>query len=171
MRHLALLGVVAIALLQQGAAVPTGFAPKNLHARTQHYHAPTTAAAAADLVLDLPGAPADVSFKQYAGKHRKTDHRPCPADILVPPVHKIPRHALPLVAAACTIKGSHSLQLQLDFSCVSAASFILVFLPHHPALYIHCSWCGVQVMLTLAAERKFSTGLSSRSVTPQKSMR
>jgi hypothetical protein len=52
------------------SAVPASLAPrKEQHKGGKQSRPAVTAAAAADLITDLPGAPDSVNFKQYAGKH------------------------------------------------------------------------------------------------------
>ena len=58
-----LLGVLAVAY-----AVPTTLQPKDGHHKHAKHVPAETAAAAADLITNLPGAPKDLTFKQYAGK-------------------------------------------------------------------------------------------------------
>ena len=95
-RHMVGRALVLAAMLALSSAVPAAFVSKKSH-RHRHAHAgPAKTLGEADLITDLPGAPKDIKFKQYAGAASIMPKRPClQACDLVPSAFVLPASTFP----------------------------------------------------------------------------
>ena len=101
-RHMFGRALVLVAMLAVSSAVPAAFVSKKSH-RHRHAHAgPAKTLGEADLITDLPGAPKDIKFKQYAGAASRVLTRSCFQACALVPLAFVPSVSMYNSLKACT---------------------------------------------------------------------